>query len=82
MPGVEELIRHLHKHNIPMAVATSASQEATDIKLQDHKDVCKLFNHIVCGTSDPDVKNGKPAPDIFLVAASRFLDKPEPSKVR
>lgn len=26
------------------------------------------------------MKHGKPAPDIFLIAASRFKDKPHPSK--
>lgn len=82
MPGAKELVFHLHKHNIPMGVATSSSQEAMEIKTKHLQEVFKLFHHIVCGSSDLEVKHGKPAPDIFLVCASRFPDKPDPAQVR
>ncbi|XP_073825690.1 pseudouridine 5'-phosphatase-like Gs1l isoform X2 [Musca autumnalis] len=78
--GAERLLRHLHKHNIPFCLATSSGQDMVEIKITHHREIFKLFNHKVCGSTDPDVKQGKPAPDIFLVAASRFSDKPDPAQ--
>lgn len=40
-----------------------------------------LFYHKVMGSTDPEVKRGKPAPDIYLVCASRFPDNPKPEQV-
>ncbi|XP_065210519.1 probable pseudouridine-5'-phosphatase [Planococcus citri] len=80
MPGVERLLNHLKSNNIPIAVGTSSSQEAFDVKTKNHAEIFKLFHHIVVGSSDPEVKQGKPAPDVFLVCASRFPEKPAPSE--
>lgn len=81
-PGAERLIRHLHKTQVPFALATSSSERSVQTKIASYKELFSLFNHMVMGSTDKEVKFGKPHPDIFLVAASRFPDKPDPSKVQ
>lgn len=75
------MLQHLKKNNVPIALATSSSQESSDLKTQKWQHLFDLFNHKVYGGTDPEVLRGKPNPDIFLIAAQRFPDNPEPSKV-
>ncbi|XP_013186138.1 pseudouridine-5'-phosphatase isoform X1 [Amyelois transitella] len=81
LPGARCLIEHLSKHNVPIGLATSSSRESYELKVNKrHKELFSLFPYKTMGSSDSEVKRGKPYPDIFLVAASRFPDKPKPEQ--
>ena len=68
-------MRHLHAHNIPFCVATGSKTWLYKVKIMNKDDLFKLFSHYVC-SDDVELKHGKPAPDIFQLAASRFSSKP------
>lgn len=76
MVGAWALSHHLHRHGIPQAVATSSSQRPFSLKTARHADWFRQFSCVVTG-DDPDLQNGKPAPDIFLIAAQRMGAMPE-----
>ncbi|KAH8279906.1 hypothetical protein KR054_010417 [Drosophila jambulina] len=80
LPGVERLLKHLHDFNIPMAIGSSSCRSSFDANTRRYSRLIDLFHHVVLSGSDEEVKRGKPAPDIFLTAASRFDESPEPSK--
>ncbi|KAJ3020474.1 Pseudouridine-5'-phosphatase [Thoreauomyces humboldtii] len=71
LPGVERLIKHLKSNSIPIAVATSSTHPKFLLKTSRHRDLFALFDSITCG-DDPLVRNGKPSPDIFLVAKEKL----------
>lgn len=73
-PGLIELLQYLKSRDIKLAIATSSGlSRVYDLFRNYH--VIEYFDEIVCG---PDVKKGKPAPDIFLKACEKL--GVEPSK--
>ena len=72
MPGAVELTLALAARGVPQAVATSTGRRLFDLKTQRHREWFALFAAVVLG-DDPRIARGKPAPDIFLLAA-RELD--------
>ena len=76
MPGAKELTQHLKSHNVPQAVASSSERKNFDQKISQHHEWFSIFDTIVLG-DDPELKAGKPAPDIFLLAAKRLGVDPD-----
>jgi pseudouridine-5'-monophosphatase len=68
MPGARALTAALEAEGIPMAVATSSTRAMFELKTTRHREWFGRFGAVVLG-DDPRVRRGKPAPDIFLVAA-------------
>lgn len=68
MPGVRETLEALRQKGYRMAVATSTKLEFTLAHLKQ-AGLLEYFQAVVTGEM---VENGKPAPDIFLLAAERL----------
>lgn len=66
LPGVDALLTALAEKGIPVAIG-SASKNAEPVL--ESLGIAKRFNAIVTGY---DFEHGKPAPDVFLVAARRL----------
>jgi pseudouridine-5'-monophosphatase len=76
LPGAIRLTRHLHQYHIPQAIATSSSRHHFQLKTIHHQEWLQLFSHCVWG-DDPEIQQGKPAPDIFLLTAKRIGVSPQ-----
>ena len=77
-PGARELTHNLkHKIKLKTAVATSSPNYSFEDKTEHLKDWLKEdIDKIITG-DDKRILNGKPAPDIFILAANELNLKPE-----
>ncbi|KAI3515537.1 hypothetical protein L1887_14436 [Cichorium endivia] len=69
LPGVNRLIKHLHKHGIPFALASNSVRKNVEVKLSSQKGWKEYFS-VILGSDQ--VKSGKPSPDLFLEAANKM----------
>jgi HAD superfamily hydrolase (TIGR01509 family) len=72
-PGAAEMLELLAERRIPCAIATSSRPEAVTAHLEMHG-LTTAFRAVVAAG---DYVEGKPAPDPFLLAASRLGVAPE-----
>ncbi|MGP8306086.1 HAD family hydrolase [Vibrio sp. YIC-376] len=66
--GVVELLEWMKEQNLPTAVATSTAKDVAKIKLE-LAGLSKYFDNLTTGC---EVNNGKPDPEIYLLAANRL----------
>jgi HAD superfamily hydrolase (TIGR01509 family) len=68
MPGIERVVRDLHRRGTVLAITTSADGDAVDLLLRRFG-VRDLFALIVDGT---EVSVGKPDPESYLITARKL----------
>ena len=73
MPYIEELLKYLKESNYKVAVASSSNMN----HLINNMEKTGLKKYIDEFASGAEVKNGKPAPDVFLLAAERLGVEPK-----
>nr|CAD2133581.1 unnamed protein product [Meloidogyne enterolobii] len=65
--GAQKLITHLHQNKIQMALCTGSSSKEFPKKIGKAKELIEKMSPIVLAGDDPEVNEGKPAPDPYLV---------------
>ena len=71
--GITELLKSIKSKGMTTAVASSSGYELINMVLEK----LGIAQYFDCITSGIDVKHGKPAPDVFLLAAERINKSPE-----
>lgn len=71
--GVRDILQYFKQHGVRVAVASS-SKRATVLHNLKQADILSYFDAVVSGDQ---VTHGKPAPDIFLLAAQQIGCDPE-----
>lgn len=67
-PGLYEVLKEARSLDLPMAVASSATLATIELVV----DTLCIRDYFATLTSGDEVSHGKPAPDIFLLAAGRL----------
>ncbi|BES96504.1 haloacid dehalogenase-like hydrolase [Nesidiocoris tenuis] len=75
MPGVNDLICHLHHSKVPIALASSNTETMFNLKARCYPNLMDRFCHVTLRT-DPEVTKGKPYPDIMKVSIRKFKHPP------
>jgi len=70
-PGAPQLVEKFATLGLPMAIATSSRGAAVEKKGANHKEMFRKMSSVVAG-DHPEVKKGKPAPDIYIEAARQL----------
>ena len=73
MPGAENLVNFLKENGVKLAIASGSSQES----IKHHLGEVGGTHHFDAIVGGRDIKNGKPAPDIFLLAAEKLGADPK-----
>lgn len=73
MPGLVELLGELERAGLPKAIATSSGPDFVR-NLLDRFSLASRFQFIL---TSADISQGKPHPEIYLLAATRFGLRPE-----
>lgn len=72
MPGLLKLLNNLKNDGFKTGIASSSAREHIDVVTR-HLGIADSFDAI---TSGEEVKSGKPAPDIFIKAATKINVRP------
>ena len=73
MEGIPELLNWIEQTDLNKSIATSSGREAAEKKLE----LAGLSGRIEIMVTSDDVKQGKPAPDLFFRAAELMNQSPE-----
>jgi len=72
LPGARELLAALRSEKIPRAIGSSTPRQNLEA-IFSATGLGEFFDAVACGD---DVANGKPAPDVFLLAAQKLALAP------
>mgnify|MGYP001449419363 CR=1 FL=1 len=75
MQGAKELVKYCQSLNLPIALVTSSSTNSYRIKSSPHPWL-EGINIKILG-DDPEIKEGKPSPEPYLLAAKRLNLNPK-----